>query len=113
MFLSTVLSSDDVSFYSIATRDHEDDVLFSSFVNFIVIATIYAQENQIQRNESNYMPLVFLFGDEFNWVLRDAIAHSGSYDEIYTKNFGSESEVDRGRNALNKGGPMMHSFPRI
>ena len=103
-----------MSFYSIATRDHEDDKLASSFVNCIVSAAIYAQENEIQREKSNEMPLVSLFGNDLNWALRDAIAYSGSYDEIYMKNFGSGVlEVDRGRNILNKGGPILHSFPHI
>ena len=89
-----------MSFFSLATR--EDDVLFSSFVNFIVMATIYAQEKGIKREESKE-----------NWVLRDAIAYIGSYDQIYTKHFGDVLEEERGRNTLNKGGPQIHSFPGL
>ncbi|KAL7538937.1 hypothetical protein ACHAXR_008892, partial [Thalassiosira sp. AJA248-18] len=104
--------SNDVSSYSMATR--EDDVLFASLVNCIVISTIYAQENSILRERSKEMPLVSVFGSSLRWALRDAIAYSGSYDQIYIKHFGSEaSEVDRGRNTLNKGGPQHHSFPSL
>ncbi|KAL7526277.1 hypothetical protein ACHAXR_002497 [Thalassiosira sp. AJA248-18] len=100
-------ASNYVSSYSMATR--EDDVLFASFVNCIVMSTIYAQENSIQSERSKEMPLVSL-----RWALRDAIAYSGSYDQIHTKHFGSEvSEVDKCRNTLNKGGPLLHSFPSI
>ena len=103
--------SEDVSFFSLATRDNH--VAFSSFVNCIVLATIYAQENGIERVDSNKMPLMNIFGSEFNWALRDAIAYSGSYDQIYTKYFGEVRVEDRGRNMLNKGGPQIHSFPGL
>ncbi|KAL7536958.1 hypothetical protein ACHAWF_005611 [Thalassiosira exigua] len=111
----------DVSFYSIATR--EDDGLFSSFVNMIVVATIYAEERGISRENYLDMPLVNLFGPRLYWALRDAIAYGGNYDDIYCKHFGGadwgdsdnkeEYEIARGRNALNEGGPMMLSFPHL
>jgi len=122
---------DDVSFFSLATR--EDDVLFSSFVNCIVLATIYAQEKGIKIEEGKEMPSMTIFGSQFNWALRDAIAYSGSYDQIYTKSFGGLSSVllnffnsisqhdtnktadeEAGRNYLNeRGGPQIHSFPGL
>ncbi|KAL7533568.1 hypothetical protein ACHAWF_009709 [Thalassiosira exigua] len=106
----------DVSFYAMATR--EEDVQFSSFVNMIVLATIYAQYNGITKDDSIGMPLVSLFGPSFYWSLRDAISYSGNYDEIYWGNFRSifgtgylEQLVReehyfrniRGRNILNQG----------
>ena len=95
-----------------ATR--EDDALFASFVNCVVLATIYAEENKIQREKSSEMPLVSVFGSHLNWALRDAIVYSGSYDQIYSRNFGSNlSEAFSMRNALNEGGPMMHSHPHL
>ncbi|KAL7533778.1 hypothetical protein ACHAWF_004621, partial [Thalassiosira exigua] len=57
----------DVSFYSIATR--EEDGLFSSFVNMIVVATIYAEEKGISKEEHGDMPLVNLFGPRLYWAL--------------------------------------------
>lgn len=100
-----------VSFYSTATR--EDGSLFSSFVNTIVMATIYAQENN-DKETSREMPLMSVFGSEFSWALRDAISYSGSYDEIYRKYFGDVAEENRGRNTLNnKGGPQLHSLPGL
>lgn len=102
----------DVSFFALATRD--GDALFSSFVNSVVLATIHAQENVITNENSKPVPVVSLFGSSFNWALRDAIAFSGSYDQIYTKHFDGVFEEDRGRNALNKaGGPQMHSLPGL
>jgi len=105
-------SRGNVSFFSLATR--EEDVMFSSFVNCIVLATIYAQENTIKKKKSEEMPLLPVFGSEFKWALRDAIYYSGSYDRIYKKHFGVVSEEDRGRNYLNEyGSPQIHSFPGL
>ena len=69
------------------TRD--EDLLFSSFVNCAILATIYAAKN------SKEMPLLSIFGSEFDWALRDALNFGGSYDEIYSKNFGDASRIDK------------------
>jgi len=91
----------ELSSFSLVTR--EDDALFTSFVNIIVLATIYAQEKGTKREKSQEI-----------WGIRDAIAYSGSYDVLYIKNFGNVLEGDRGRNTLNKqGGPQLHSFPGL
>jgi len=120
---------DDVDVYAMATR--EDDVLFTSFVNCVVMATIYAQENHIQKENSEEMPLVSLFGDNLSWALKNAISYSGSYDQIYMKHFGNvntpraakdnadykgndeggSTQASRGRNTLNEGGPLIFSLP--
>jgi len=103
----------DNGIYSLATRDA--NVLLSSFVNCIVLATIYAQKNNIAKKNSVDLPLVSLFGNEFTWALRDAIGYSGSYGQIYEKNFDKGSEEEgRGRNDLNEyGGPQILSFPGL
>ena len=99
-----------MSFYSIATR--EEDEMFSSFVNAVVMSPIHAEEKGIERSENLRMPIVAAFDENLRWALRDAIAYSGSYDQMYAKNFGQVSEKDRGRNTLNnKGGPQIYSFP--
>ena len=60
------------------------------------------------------MPLVSVFGGDLSWALRDVIAYSGSYDELFTKHFGNTaSGIGFGRNALNQGGPMMYSIPGL
>ena len=106
-------TTNEKSFFAIARS--EDDPLFSSFVNTIVLATIYAQENGISREKSREMPMVSVFGDDVSWALIDVIFYSSSYDEIYVKNFGSngESAAHRGRNALNGGGQMLLSLPGL
>lgn len=102
---SVFILSDGVSFYSIAIRDNE--MLLSSLVNSVVMATIYALENGIVKERSEDMPLSSIFGDDLRWALRDAVAYSGSYGELYAKNFGYEQT---GRNVLNNEGPRIHSF---
>lgn len=92
--------------FAIATR--EDDSLFSSFVNCVVLAIIYAEESGV----SNEIPFTSIFGSELRWSLRDALSYSGSYDKLFTKHFGIDSE--RGRNGLNRifeAGPQLHSLP--
>lgn len=107
-------AGEDASFISLATWEDEHDALFSSFVNAVVSATIYAQENNIKKKQSKEMPVVSFFGSELKWALRDAISFLGNYDQIYTKNFDNFQEKDRGRNILNEnGGPQIHSFPGL
>lgn len=94
---------------ALATR--EDDALFSSFIDSIVLAPIHAQKKDIRKETSMNMPLVSIFGTELSWALRDAVFYSGNYDEVYTAHFGEVSKESRGRNRLNDGGgPQMHSF---
>jgi len=92
------------NFYAFATR--QDDTLFSSFVNAMIISTIHAQEVGITRETSARMPLVSLFGSDFLWAMRDSISYGGNYDELYENNFGSR--FDRGRNEVNS-----HSGPQL
>mmetsp|Transcript_10548 Transcript_10548/g.22344 ORF Transcript_10548/g.22344 Transcript_10548/m.22344 type:complete len:360 (+) Transcript_10548:418-1497(+) len=93
-------TANEVSIYSIATR--EDDALFASFVNSVVLATIYAQENEIHKEDMLKMPLVSLYGSDLNWALRDAVAYSGNYDDMYSEWFKNVTEATRGRNVVNK-----------
>ena len=101
-----------MSFLSFGTR--EGDATFSSFVNNVVLATIALQED-IDNGQSTVMPkLLSLYGYEFHWALRDAIALSGSYNTIYEDNFGDIPYEERGRNMLNsRGGPQINSFPGL
>ena len=53
-----------MGFFSLVT--HEDNVLFSSFVNCIVLAKIYAEEKGIKIEEGKEMPSMTMFGSQFN-----------------------------------------------
>jgi hypothetical protein len=81
-------------------------------LNAIVLATVYALEYGIVKERSDEIPLSAIFGDGLGWALRDAVAYSGSWGELYEKNFRS-TEYNTGRNALNKRGPRIHSFPVV
>jgi hypothetical protein len=60
-------------------------------------------------------PASFLVRDELSYFLNqnNSSEFTGSYDQLYEDNFGSVSEEERGRNALNDGGPEMQSFPGL
>lgn len=88
-------------------------MLFSSLVNSVVVATIYAEENGI-RERYWEMPISQIFGPQYHFALRDAISYAGSYDQLFAKNFGDVAEDRRGRNMLNDGSsPQIHSFPGL
>ena len=79
----------------------------------------------------NEMPLVSIFGSDLSLALLDAVEYSGSYQELYNKNFGritlesfgqpfglqsggdAPEIIAEGRNSLNKVGPIWLSFPRL
>ena len=95
--LSSFKCSGNFSIFALATRE-EGNGIFSAFVNCVVLATIYAQEKSIVREESNDMPILPSFGREFEWALKDVIHYSGSYDQIYEKKFGYVQKGNRDRN---------------
>jgi len=78
----------------------QDDHDWDTFVYWVVMATIIAEDRGINLANSTKMPEVFVFGSEYNRMLRDAILAVGSYEEIYNRNL--EGIVARGgRNVLN------------
>ena len=111
----TYLSGSDrdrFSRFSFATRD--DDHLFSSFVNGIVLGMIRMDELELRHAESDSLPLLTQFGTQLTWALRDGKEYGKSYYALYEKHFGKDEPVEmRGRNALNVGGPQIHSFPGL
>jgi len=73
-----------VTMITMATR--EDDEMFCSFVNLVVLAPTNAQVMGINQQRSDDMPLVSVFGGNIAWALRDAIGQSGNYYEILAGN---------------------------
>merc|ERR1712029_654007 len=82
---------------SLVTLSDDDDPLFASFVNSVVMATLYAVARGITQSESEQMPTIEWYGHEFDWMLRDVIHFIGDYDDIYKKshNVTSLDQVDR------------------
>ena len=83
------------------------DRMFSSFVNCIVLSTIYATSEGIDKNNSFAMPSVTIFGMDMLWALKDAISANGNYYEIFSSNFDVKNNI-RGRNHLNS-----HQHPQL
>ena len=78
----------------------EGDHDWSSFVYWVLEATIFAEENAIDNFYSNGMPEAYVFGKSFKRMLRDAILAVGNYGQIYSRNL--EPIIPRsGRNLLN------------
>ena len=77
-------ASEGVTMVTMATR--EDDEMFCSFVNLVVMAPTNAEVHGINKQRSDDMPLVSVFGSNIGWALRDAVAQSGNYYEILTSN---------------------------
>lgn len=97
---------------SLVTR--QNDAQWTAFVNWVVEATIYAEEKGITQSESSQMPVQFLLGPNYSRVLRDAIQAVGNHAEIYERNM--ESLVQRGGlNLLNENlsGPQHYPYPGV
>jgi len=77
------LDNDSFGSKSIALVTREDDSQWSSFVFWIVSATILAEENGTTQQYGNEMPTVNLFGLSFKDMFRRAVSAIGNYDEIY------------------------------
>ena len=60
-------ASEGVTMVTMATR--EDDEMFCSFVNLVVLAPSHAQVHGISQQHSDDMPLVSVFGSNIGWAL--------------------------------------------
>ena len=88
----------------------QDDADWSTFVFWIMTATIFAEERGVNRTTSNSMPIIDVFGEELQRMARDAILEVGNYGEIYARNL--ESIIPRsGRNLLNVNGQGPQHYP--
>ena len=97
-----------------AFMTREDDVQWNSFVYWIVMATIFAEEEGITMDTAVSMPVVTLFGERLKQMYRDCISSVGSYAELYNNSLQEFIPRD-GANRLNKdlAGPQMFPIPAI
>ena len=96
--------------YALMTR--KDDVQWSDLVNWVVMASIYAEEENITSSTSANMPVVSLYGVEFLQMFRDTIFVMGSFAEVWNSTL--QSSIPRaGANLLNRGleGPQLYPIP--
>lgn len=94
----------------------EDDPQFTAFVNLIVTATFFAEEQEgITQSTGNQMPQVSLFGPLYGRMLKNVVEAVGTYGEIYARSV--EEYIPRaGLNTENQKpyGPQHYSlFPKI
>lgn len=98
--------------FALMTRD--GDSQWSDFVFWVVMAIVYAEENDISQASSLQMPVVTLFGDSLKQMLRDCAVAVGSYSDLYNRTL--EPIIPRsGANLLNKNlyGPQLYPIPFV
>jgi hypothetical protein len=74
---------------SLALVTTQDDPQWTSFVNWIVISTFYAEEQGISQANYSLMPLVNLFGPSYTNMFQNVIRAVGSYADIYERSAAS------------------------
>ena len=88
------------------------DSQWSDFVYWVVMTIIYAEESAGQQGLDS-LPEVYLFGDGFRNLMKDAVNAVGSYKEIYVRHL--EAGLPRsGANQVNMGqfkGPQQFPLP--
>ncbi len=78
-------SSSRFSRENLAVVTTQDDPQWSSFVNWVVIASFYAEEQNITQATYLKMSTTNIFGQEFTGMLQNAILAVGSHSEILTR----------------------------
>ena len=98
---------------SLALVTTEDDIVWSNFVHWVVMAIIYAEEQNITSSTFEKMPRVDLFQPLINdGVFRNVIRAVGSYAEIWDRATSRQHLERKGRNLLNslpRLGPQLYS----
>lgn len=69
--------------FALMTRG--DDSQWSSFVDWMTMAIIYAEEVDIDQRSFASMPITSLFGEELKHCLQDCILAVGNYAELYNR----------------------------
>ena len=98
---------------ALATRRVEE--LWSSFVFWMVMAVVYAEEQGISSSNAVEMPTVTSFGTTYIQSFRDCIAAIGNYGDIYDRTLAS-TLPRTGGNMLNTDpsfGPQQVAFPLV
>ena len=87
--------------YALITR--QDDVQWSMLCKWIVMAMYYEDEQSVDSDTVHEeLPLVGLFGAQYNTMFRDAVAAVGSIGDIYERYIGKDVLPREGtRNDLN------------
>ena len=95
---------------AIVTRD--DDPQWYRFVNWIVIAAFFAEENGITLANAQEMPEINLFGESLSRMFQHAIAMAGNIAEVFERNFGNQGGKQNELNQ-NLSGPQHYPLSGI
>jgi hypothetical protein len=106
-------SKDANSVDAFALMTKESDPHWSAFVNWIVMAMLYAEDQGIGMNTSGLMPIVGVFGEDSKQMLRDCILAVGSYAQVYNRTMETHLSRSGSVNRLNEGlrGPQHYPIP--
>ncbi len=81
----------------LAVVTRQDDPQWSSFVNWVIMATFFAEEQNITKATYMKMPTTNLFGADLSGMFQNAILAVGSHGEILAQNAQGKYNV----NAIN------------
>ena len=98
----------------LALVTRQDDFQWTQFVNWLVNALIYAEEEDITQENAGDMPLIQFFGPDYTRMFQQAVSAVGNYADIFERNAGEELERG-GLNSLNKflSGPQHYPYPGV
>ena len=93
----------------------QEDTQWADFVFWIVHATFFAEESQIEQSSSQRMPEVQLFGSLYSNMFQEAIDAVGNYGEIYRRRVESIFPRNNTANMLNINpfGPQQYPLPGL
>lgn len=93
----------------LALVTRQNDPVWSAFVYWIVSALFYAEEINFT-NDVRDLPLVYLFGSDYQLMFRHTVQAVGSFANIYEKNL--QADFPRsGLNLLNRNPPHAQLYP--
>ncbi|CAB9510407.1 Putative amino-acid ABC transporter-binding protein YhdW [Seminavis robusta] len=96
----------------LVTRQHDHQ--WSEFVQHIVLALFYAEENSCTQVRANQMPVVNRFGPSYKRLFRDAVFAVGNYAEVYARSVEPLHPRVGGPNMLNtESDPQFASLPGL
>ncbi len=99
---------------NLALVTRQDDPQWSSFVNWVVVATFYAEEQNLTQATYQDMPTTNLLGTEFTYMLQNVILAVGSHGEILARNAGDQYNISAiNRLNTNPYGPQHYPPPGL
>lgn len=86
MILIAVILFDRDNETTLCLVTNQNDPEWSTYVNWVLMGTMYAESHGITNLNPNDMPAVKLYGPDFVRMFRDLILLVGNYAQIYERN---------------------------